>query len=161
MNCSTIDEAVATVSAAPRCASANFLIAQHDAAGPQALDLEISPNAVATLTGGTAGLVHTNHFLDPETRPGLHERPRPFHHEAFQPCAEPARRTRRDRIRSGNPRAAGAESRADLPYPISRHHNPDPSSSTLAGIIMDLTHNRFILTKGAPHRSVWVDTPGV
>ena len=53
------------------------------------------------------------------------------------------------------------ESRAKLPYPISREHNPDPSSSTLAGIIMDLTRNRFILTKGAPHTSEWVDLPGV
>ena len=53
------------------------------------------------------------------------------------------------------------ESRHKLPYPISREHNPDPSSSTLAGIIMDLTRNRFILTNGAPHRSEWVDRPGV
>ena len=35
MNCSTIDEAVATVDAAPRCASANFLIAQHDCNRPE------------------------------------------------------------------------------------------------------------------------------
>ena len=53
------------------------------------------------------------------------------------------------------------ESRADLPYPISRHHNPDPSSSTLAGIIMDLTRNRFVLAGGAPHLHSWVDLPGV
>ena len=52
------------------------------------------------------------------------------------------------------------ESRDKLPYPISREHNPDPSSSTLAGIIMDLTRNRFIPTNGAPHRSEWVDRPG-
>lgn len=161
MNCSTIDEAVATVSAAPRCASANFLIAQHDAAGPQALDLEISPNAVATLTGGTAGLVHTNHFLDPELGMGCTSGRGPSTMKRFNRAqnllvelggteSDPV--TRAQRV---------LESRADLPYPISRHHNPDPSSSTLAGIIMDLTHNRFILTKGAPHRSVWVDTPGV
>jgi hypothetical protein len=53
------------------------------------------------------------------------------------------------------------ESRADLPYPISRHRNPDPSSSTLAGIIMDLTRDRFILTGGAPHMHPWIDLPGV
>jgi hypothetical protein len=51
--------------------------------------------------------------------------------------------------------------RENLPYPISRFRNPDPSSSTLAGIIMDLTRNRFILTNGAPHMSPWVERPGV
>jgi hypothetical protein len=53
------------------------------------------------------------------------------------------------------------ESRHNLPYPISREHNPGPSSSTLAGIIMDLTRNRLTLTKGAPHNSEWVRLPGV
>ncbi|MBT8247180.1 MAG: hypothetical protein KJN73_05155, partial [Acidimicrobiia bacterium] len=53
------------------------------------------------------------------------------------------------------------ESRHGLPVPISRYRNPDPSSSTLAGIIMDLTHNRFILSQGAPHQSEWITRPGV
>jgi hypothetical protein len=53
------------------------------------------------------------------------------------------------------------ESRHNLPYPISRQNNPDPSSSTLAGIIMDLTRNRLLLTNGAPHDSEWVQLPGV
>ena len=32
---------------------------------------------------------------------------------------------------------------------------------SLAGIVMDLTRNRFILTNGAPHASDWVHLPGV
>lgn len=161
MNCSTIDEAVATVDAAPRCASANFLIAQHAATGPRALDLEISPDAVAILTGDAAGLVHTNHFLDPGLATGCTSGRGPSTMKRFDRARDLLGRLR---TREPDPvtRAQRVlESRADLPYPISRHHNPDPSTSTLAGIIMDLTGNRFILTKGAPHRSEWVDLPGV
>ena len=51
--------------------------------------------------------------------------------------------------------------RENLPFPISRLRNPGPTSSTLAGIIMDLTRNRFILTNGAPHMSPWISLPGV
>jgi hypothetical protein len=31
----------------------------------------------------------------------------------------------------------------------------------LAGVIMDLTYSSFILTRGAPHMSEWVERPGV
>ncbi len=161
LNCSTINEAIATVDTAPRCASANFLIAQHDSAGPQSSDLEISPDAVAVLTDETAALVHTNHFLDPELAVGCTSGLGPSTMKRYNRAreilvelepVEPNPVIRAQRV---------LESRADLPYPISRHHNPDPSSSTLAGIIMDLTHNQLILANGAPHRGVWVDLPGV
>jgi hypothetical protein len=48
-----------------------------------------------------------------------------------------------------------------LAYPISRDHNPDRSSSTLAGIVMELTRDRFILTGGAPHLHPWIDLEGI
>jgi isopenicillin-N N-acyltransferase-like protein len=152
---------VATVTAAPRCASANFLLARHDGGPPQALDLEISPDAVATLSGDGTSLVHTNHFLDPQLTRGCTSGFGPSTMKRFANAqrlvaelepSEPDPVVRAMRV---------LESRDDLPYPISRHQNPDPSSSTLAGIIMDLTGNRFILTNGAPHRSEWVARPGV
>ena len=161
MDCSSIDEVVTTVASAPRCASANFMLAQNNAVGPLALDLEISPDAVATLTGDSSGLIHTNHFLDPELAQGCTSGRGPstmtriataqkLAADLEPKVADPVRRAQ-----------MVLESRAELPYPISREHNPDPSSSTLAGIIMDLTRNSFILTKGAPHRNEWVDLPGV
>jgi len=161
MDCASIDEVVATVGSAPRCASANFMLAQDAAGGQQAVDLEISADAVATLTSDAFGLVHTNHFLDPELARGCTSGWGPSTMTRFSTAqmlvadlessvADPVRRAQ-----------IVLESRANLPYPISREHNPDPSSSTLAGIIMDLTRNRFILTKGAPHTSEWVDLPGV
>jgi isopenicillin-N N-acyltransferase-like protein len=161
INCSSIEEVVTTVASAPRCASANFMLAQNNAVGPLALDLEITADAVATLKGGDAGLVHTNHFLDSELALGCTSGRGPSTMTRFATAeklvadleptvADPVRRAQ-----------TVLESRAELPYPISREHNPDPSSSTLAGIIMDLTRNSFILTKGAPHRNEWVDLPGV
>ncbi len=161
MNCTTIDEAVATVSAAPRCASANFLIAQYGLGGPRSLDLEISPLKVAVISDQKAGLVHTNHFLDPELAVGGTSGRGPSTMKRFEEArelvvaletVEPDPVIRAQRV---------LESRANLPYPISRHHNPDPSSSTLAGIIMDLTNNRFIVANGAPHQSEWVELPGI
>jgi len=161
MNCASIEEVVSTVTSAPRCASANFMLAQDGARGPQALDLEISADSLATLRGNDSGLVHTNHFLDPELARGCTTGRGPSTMTRFataQKLVAELEPTVADPVRRAQ---IVLESRDKLPYPISREHNPDPSSSTLAGIIMDLTRNRFILTNGAPHRSEWVDRPGI
>jgi isopenicillin-N N-acyltransferase-like protein len=156
----SIDEAVEMVAKAPRCASANFLLAQHGPRGPRAVDLEISPSAVATLEGEGPNLIHTNHFLDPELVTGCTS--------GFGPSTMKRYARARDLAEAlaGEPNPVRRmqrvlESREDLPYPISRDQNPDPSSSSLAGIVMDLTDNRFILTAGPPHRHRWIDHPGV
>lgn len=161
MNCASIEEVVTTVASAPRCASANFMLAQDGAGGPQVLDLEISADTVATLRGGEAGLVHTNHFLDPELARGCTSGRGPSTMTRFataQKLLADLEPTVADPVRRAQ---IVLSSRDELPYPISRERNPDPSTSTLAGIIMDLTRNRLILTNGAPHRSEWVDLPGV
>lgn len=161
MNSTSLDDAVAAVKAAPRSASANFLIAQHDTDEPRAVDLEISPDSVAVREADGGDLVHTNHFLDaglaagdtggrgPSTTTRM-ARAEELAAQIAPTVTDPVRRA--EKI---------LESRADLPYPISRDHNPDPSSSTLAGIVMDLTRNRFILTGGAPHLHPWVNLPGI
>jgi isopenicillin-N N-acyltransferase-like protein len=160
MNCGDLDEVAVLIDAVPRCASANFLLAQHGDAGPAALDLEISPGAVAKLKSPGVDLIHTNHYLDPGLVAGCNSVGGPStmtrqenaerHAAELSEIRDPVQRA--ERI---------LESRDGLPYPISRHHNPDPDSSTLAGIVMDLSRNRFILARGAPHRSTWVDRPGV
>jgi isopenicillin-N N-acyltransferase-like protein len=161
MNCPSIDEAVATVATSPRCASANFLIAQHGPHGPRSVDLEISPSRVVVIDDQDSDLVHTNHFLDPELAAGCTSGRGPSTMKRYAKASElvvalkatePDPVVRAQRV---------LESRANLPYPISRHRNPDPSSSTLAGIIMDLTNNRFIVANGAPHMSTWVELAGV
>ena len=161
LNCARIDEAVAAVGQAPRCASANFLIAQHDDSGPRAVDLEISPDAVAALRSDRADLIHTNHFLDPDLAGGCTSGRGPSTTNRLaraEQLAAQLARTEQDPARRAQ---RVLESRADLPYPISRDRNPDPSSSTLAGIVMDISHNRFVLTAGPPHLHPWVDLPGV
>ena len=160
MNCRDIDEAETLIRSVPRCASANFLIAQYGEAGPRAVDLEISPDAVAVLADPGVDLIHTNHFLDAELSAGCPNQESPSstirYADAVRLAGELA--SVRDPVRRSQ---RILESRDGLPYPISRHHNPDPDSSTLAGIVMDLTENRLILTRGAPHMAVWIDRPGV
>ena len=161
LNSATIDEAVAAVEGVPRSASANFLLARDDAGEPQAVDLEISPDAVAVLAADGGDLIHTNHYLDPGLAAGCTSGRGPSTMNRMaraEALAAELAPTVTDPVRRAQ---AILESRADLPYPISRHHNPDPSSSTLAGIIMDLTRDRFILTGGAPHMHPWVDLSGV
>jgi isopenicillin-N N-acyltransferase-like protein len=161
IDCSSIEQAVTVVKSSPRCASANFMLAQDGPDGPQAVDLEISPDAVALLRGNDAGLVHTNHFLDPTLAQGCTSGRGPSTMKRMamaQLLASELKNREADPVRRAQ---IVLESRHNLPYPISREHNPDPSSSTLAGIIMDLTRNRFILTNGAPHNSDWVYLPGV
>jgi isopenicillin-N N-acyltransferase-like protein len=161
MDCATIDQAVSVVTSSPRCASANFMLAQDGPDGPQALDLEISTDDVAILRGDDSGLVHTNHFLDPELEEGCTSGRGPSTMKRLamaQRLVSALQQSEPDPVRRAQ---IVLESRHNLPYPISRQHNPDPSSSTLAGIIMDLTRNRLILTKGAPHTSQWVELAGV
>jgi hypothetical protein len=149
------------VTSAPRCASANFLLAQYGQNAPQALDLEISPTAVAALRGSGWSLVHTNHFLDPELASGCTSGRGPSTMKRYATATRlvsELEATEPDPVQRAR---TVLESRAELPYPISRFRNPDPSSSTLAGIIMDLSGNRFILTNGPPHLGEWVTRPGV
>jgi hypothetical protein len=115
---------------------------------------------VAALTDPGVDLVHTNHFLDPELVAGCTSvgSPSTMTRQATAERLAAELASVRDPVRRAE---RILESRAELPYPISRHHNPDPDSSTLAGIVMDLTRSRFILARGAPHRSTWVDRPGV
>jgi len=160
LTCHSLEQVATTISSAPRCASANFLLAQHDDSGPQALDLEISPDSIGALRPDGAHLVHTNHFLSADLAEGCTSGRGPSTMKRLamaeklagelkeQP--DPVRRMKRV-----------LESRENLPYPISRQENPTPFSSTLAGVIMDLTRNRFILTNGAPHMSSWIKRPGV
>jgi isopenicillin-N N-acyltransferase-like protein len=161
MTCASVEEVVATVESAPRCASANFLLAQHDRGGPRALDLEITADDLATLSSGGSSLIHTNHFLDPVLARGCTSGRGPSTMTRFA-TAQRLLSELEPRVSDPVHRAQRVlESRHELPVPISRDRNPDPSSSTLAGIIMDLTRNRFILTQGPPHRSEWITRPGV
>jgi isopenicillin-N N-acyltransferase-like protein len=161
MTCETIEDAVEAVDSSPRCASANFLIAQHGADGPEALDLEITPDEVIALRTDGDDLVHTNHFLDPLLAEGDTSGRGP---STMTRCASAQILDRIAELHEADPvaRLEGVlVSREGMPYPISRDSGSDASTATLAGVVMDLTGNRLILTAGPPHANPWIGRPGV
>jgi isopenicillin-N N-acyltransferase-like protein len=161
MECSSLEEAYKLVAWAPRCGSANFLMAQHGPSGPQALDLEIAPDAVARITLGRDGfLVHTNHYKAKALVPG---------------CTGGRGRstTNRDTVATSLARRLGPKipdpvkrmkrilsSTEGSPYGVSKIGAPDSPTTTLAGIVMDLSRNRLHLVAGLPHRGRWVTRRG-
>ncbi len=161
LGCRSIEQAVGVVESSPRCASANFLLAQHSAGGPAALDLEITPNDVVTVGSDGASLVHTNHFVTPSLAVGCTSGRGPstmVRYASAQLLASVAELDEADPVTRMQQVLV---SREGVPYPISRDPGPDGSIATLAGVIMDLTRNRFILTDGPPHENSWIERPGV
>jgi len=63
----TLDEAVDAVVGAKRACSANFLIGKADGGTAQVVDVETSPEAECRFTPSEGFLVHTNHFLEPDS----------------------------------------------------------------------------------------------
>ncbi len=151
MGCCSLAEARQLVAQAPRCASANFLLAQAAADGPVAEDLEWTPTTTASLLMQRGILVHTNHFKA----------------ETLSQHVVSGNSFERDR------RAArmAAALRNSSPDPVDRmrrilalgdeHPVALSRASTQAGIIMDLTRDCLLVCAGPPHQGRWVALPGV
>ena len=160
LSCSTLEEAFKLVAWAPRCASANFLLAQHGARGPVALDLELTPSAIGRLALRAEGLIHANHFKDPALAPGCESGPKGSTGNRDHTATELARKLARsvrdpvERLRQILVLRAGA------PLSVSKTRTAASTSETLAGIIMDLSRNRLHLAAGASHAAPFVLRPG-
>jgi isopenicillin-N N-acyltransferase-like protein len=160
LSCSTLEEAFKLVAWAPRCASANFLLAQHGARGPVALDLELTPSAIGRLALRAEGLIHANHFKDPALAPGCESGPKGSTGNRDRTATELARKLARsvrdpvERLRQILVLRAGA------PLSVSKTRTAASTSETLAGIIMDLSRNRLHLAAGASHAAPFVLRPG-
>lgn len=151
MGCESVEAAVALVSGVPRCASANFLIAQDGEDGPVATDLEWAPESFhgTEMDGGV--LTHTNHFKAEELGGRV---------TGSNSCQRDARAE-----------LLAAQLRKDVPDPASRMReilsmgDEAPAAlsrgSTQAGIVMDLSRNELWVCAGPPHRGDWVERPGV
>jgi isopenicillin-N N-acyltransferase-like protein len=151
MGSESVEDAVRLVSRAPRCASANFLMAQYDEKGPVALDLEWTPSAIGRLQAKHRVLVHTNHFLDKILSQNV-ESGNSFQRNAR---AERLAVALREETRDPAERMKTILSQGDKnPVSLSR-------KSTQAGIVMDLVRNRLHLCVGPPHLGEWVCRPGV
>lgn len=151
MGCDSLAGAVRLVSGVPRCASANFLIAQYTEKVPVALDLEWTPTATGRLRMKDGILVHSNHFKDKilgqDVKSG----------NSFQRNARAGRMAAELREETPDPaeRMKKVLSLGDeKPVALSR-------KQTQASVVMDLGRNRLHLCAGPPHQGQWVCRPGV
>lgn len=164
MECSSLERAIKQVSGVPRCASANFLMAQHDArrgGKPRAVDLEWTPKATAQLPMKSERLVHTNHFRDPALRKGCDSG---FGKSTMNRFKVASARAQSLAARLPDPAARMQKIFADregAPYSVSKTSAKGSSSQTLASVVMDLTRNRLYLCAGQPHTGRFVKRPGV
>ena len=161
MGCESLEQAYKMVAWSTRCASANFLMAQHTAGTTTALDLEWTPTAVARAPFNRGLLVHTNHYKDPALALG---------------CASGRGKSTMNRDRTAHKRARELQqkiadpvermkqilaTRAGAPYSVSKTSAPDSPSQTLAGIVMDLSRDKLHICAGPPHQSRWAVRPGL
>jgi isopenicillin-N N-acyltransferase-like protein len=162
MQCKTLDQAVALVKKSPRCASANFLLAQQKKGNaPQMVDLEITSKRVRELRPQNGYLTHTNHFKDALLAPGCRS-------------GKGRSTTNRDRMASSLAKSKRngrqhspvrvmfeiLRNRSGAPYSVSKSSVKDSPSMTLAGIVMDLTGNAIHLSPGPPHINGFMWRPG-
>jgi isopenicillin-N N-acyltransferase-like protein len=162
MACTSLEQAYKLVAWVPRCASANFLMAQHaPGQAPRALDLEWTPNAVARLAPRGGYLVHTNHYKATSLKPGCGSgRGRSTTNRDTQATKLARQLARRVKDPAARMKRVLASTEG-TPYAVSKVGAPDSPSTTLAGIVMDLTRNRLHVVAGPPHKGRWVVRPGV
>jgi len=161
MEAPSLEAAYKTIAWMPRCASANFLMAQHGADGPQALDLEITPTAVGRIPLSGAGLVHTNHYLDPVLLAGCDSGKGRSTMNRFD-VASALTKELQDKIEDPVLRMKKIlTNRQGAPYSVAKSSAKDSRSQTLAGVVMDLSRNRLYLAAGEPHVAPFIQRPGV
>ncbi len=164
MDCSTLEQVHRMLKSLPRSASANFLVAEHQSGQtPRAWDFELTPTRIGILKLGEQGessLYHTNHFLAPDLAAGCTSG---HGISTMNRARQAARLTRELSSDLADPAEAMKrmlKDRTGAPYSISRTPGAESKSATLAGIVMDLTGNRFHLCQGPTHEHQFVDLPG-
>lgn len=142
----SLKQAIQLVSYVPRCASANFLMAQHQGEMMEAVDLEWTASAVARMTMKEGLITHTNHFKNPVFGTNKKEGSSTYDRDTM------AIKLLKDLAQ-------------EVPDPVERIQRVLQASiisrdRTLAGVVMDLSKNLLYLVKGAPHRGTWIQRPG-
>jgi isopenicillin-N N-acyltransferase-like protein len=166
MACTTLEEAYKQIAWMPRCASANFMLAQHRVNHSlEAMSLELTPDAIARLPLERNSLIHTNHYLSNalvasnETQTNASAISSTI--SRYQ-MAEEAVHTLRKQDPDPVSRMKQILALGEGALPISRSLNKkNASNGTVAGIIMDLSRNDLFLTAGPPHETEWVTCLGV
>jgi len=160
MEARSLEEAFKLVAWAPRCASANFLMAQHGKKGPRALDLEWTPSAVGRVPMKGAALVHTNHYLDHALVAGCDSGFGRSTMNRFKMASKMATALQREQSDPSARMIAVLKNRAGAPYSVSKTATKKSRSQTLAGVVMDLSRNRLHLCAGQPHAGEFIRRPG-
>lgn len=167
MACATLEEAYKQVAWRPRCASANFMLAQHQDTHLEAMNLELTPDAIARLPLVENTLVHTNHYLSNSLIPHCEDQndsPSVASSIARYETAKTVANALKKRESNPVARLQKILALREGGFPISRGNVNDTGGMeirTLAGIVMDLSHKRLYLTSGPPHQTEWVEIQGI
>jgi isopenicillin-N N-acyltransferase-like protein len=156
----TASEAYSKVALFPRCGTANFLIAQFSKTGSEIMDIEITPDAVAIIRPEKEYLLHTNHYVSPSLKDGCMSMggvSTTNRYETGYSLLDSIDHKEADPVETMK---KVLELREGAPYSVSRSPAPGSQSSTIAGIVMDLSRNFFYLAPGSPHENPWVTYPG-
>jgi isopenicillin-N N-acyltransferase-like protein len=157
LNTATMSEAIAALVRPQRAISANYLIAHGHG---QALDIEASPVHIDYLAPQSGIITHGNHFTGARLvgRDLSLER---FPDSLYRDCRL------RDRLERYAPAITEEHIKDALqdsfgdPDAICRHANPTQNKleqlETVASIIMDPTEQRFLVARGAPDGSDYVE----
>ncbi|MCO5196002.1 MAG: C45 family peptidase [Anaerolineae bacterium] len=145
----TFDDAVAVITDTRRACSANYIIGHRDG---QVVNLETAPDAIRATHCRNGCLVHTNHFIDPESM-GIQVVRRVGSFTVH-------RLNRAETLINGNRRISQADIEAILsdhdgyPNAVCQHRDPnDPPHEwvvTVSSLILNLTRGMLYATDGTP-----------
>jgi len=160
LSCQTLSEAYNKVALFPRCGTANFMVAQFSEIGSEILDLEITPDAVAVIRPEKGYLLHTNHYVSPSLEGGCMSKggiSTTNRYETGYALLDSIDHQESDPVETMK---QVLELREGAPYSVSRSPAPRSQSTTIAGIVMDLSRNVLYIAPGSPHEHPWTSYPG-
>ena len=161
MESGTLNEAHQKVALSPRCASANFLLAQYGDKKPGIMNLEITPDSLAVLRDEKDYFIHTNHYLSPSLEKGCKSRGGVSTENRYSTGYEYLSQMDLKAVNPVEALKQVLKLRKGAPFSVSRSPARGSQSTTIAGIIMDLGRDTFYLAAGSPHENPWLKNRGV
>lgn len=150
----SLKDAEALIKKVPRCASANFLMAQASKKESKAIDIEYTSKRVSVLPMKNDALVHTNHYLDKELVKGCQSEFGRSTMNRFKMASKLGQdQSLKDKEKNPALRMQMIlRNRKGNPYSVSKTAAKDSKSQTLASIVMNLTRGQLYICKGQPHK---------
>ena len=161
MTSKSLEDAYSKISLSKRCACANFMIAQHKESGPDIMDVEITPDAVAIIKPEKNYLLHTNHYISPSLSGGCMTKNSFSSNNRYKTGYKKLDSLNISNLDPVKSIKKVLSLREGAPHSISRSKAKDSQSTTIAGVIMDLTGNNLYIASGSPHKYPWVKLKGI